>query len=166
MNKRREDIINCYQSADDLFKIRNQIRTLSDDRSNYEPIQELRIIVAGGRDFDDYILLCNSLTEYLDRLHPKEQITIVSGGARGADTLGEEFAKRHGFNLKRFPANWGKYGKSAGPIRNRDMAEFAAKTDGVLFAFWDGNSRGTANMITLAEKYGLDVHIVNYEKEK
>ena len=66
--------------------------------------------------------------------------------------------------LKKFPANWDLYGKRAGYIRNEQMAKYAMSDNsyGVLIAFWDGKSRGIKHMIDLANKYGLEIHIVNY----
>jgi len=76
------------------------------------------------------------------------QVTeIVSGGARGVDRLGERYARQRGLPCTVFPAQWGKYGKSAGPIRNAEMAKYADY--GV--AVWDGESRGTAHMLKLME---------------
>ena len=121
---------------------------------------EVRIIVAGSRGVHDYTLLSSRLSEYLEKASNRD-ITIISGMARGADQLGERFAKDHGLKIKQFPANWNMYGKSAGPIRNRQMAEYAAGGRGVLFAFWDGLSRGTQSMISLAEQYGLEIHIIH-----
>lgn len=127
---------------------------------------EIRIIVAGGRDFDDYDLLSKTLTYYLDKLEPWElgHVLFMSGGARGADRLGEKFAESCSFLVRRFPADWDKYGKSAGYIRNREMAIYAAEVGdhGVLFAFWDGESKGTKHMIDLAEKYGVKTVVVRY----
>lgn len=127
---------------------------------------EIRIIVAGGRDFDDYELLSRTLKEYTDKFGPeaKERIVIISGQAMGADTMGIEFACDNGFRPRLFPADWDKHGKSAGYIRNRQMAIHAAGAGdrGVLFAFWDGKSRGTKHMIDLAEKYGLETVVVRY----
>lgn len=117
-----------------------------------------RWIVAGSRDFYDYDVLNRVLEQYL-REENVDDIEIVSGTAKGADTLGERFAKEHGIKCSRFPADWNKYGRSAGPIRNTEMAAYASKQNGSLFAFWDGESRGTKNMIDLARKYNLDVHI-------
>ena len=129
-----------------------------------------RVIIAGGRNFNDKYLLEDNLMEwildiYLKHIHDNEKVSIeiISGNASGADRLGEEFVKEHLYELKLFPANWNKYGKAAGPIRNRQMAEYAAQADkGVLFAFWDGKSRGTKSMIDLAKQYGLEVHVINY----
>lgn len=129
-----------------------------------------RVIIAGGRDFNDYWLLEDNLMEWIldtylqfHSIDEKATIEFVSGKARGADSLGEKFAKTHDYKIKEFPADWNQYGKAAGPIRNRQMAEYAAQADkGVLFAFWDGESLGTKSMIDLAKQYGLEVHVINY----
>lgn len=90
-----------------------------------------------------------------------DPIEIVSGHAPGADMLGEKFAKAFGYPLKIFPADWEKYGRAAGPIRNEQMARYTAEADrGMLIAFPVGESRGTRNMIKLAKQYGLEV-VVN-----
>lgn len=123
--------------------------------------KSVRIIVAGGRDFSDYQLTADTLDALLRELKAKE-ITIVSGGCRGADALGEAYARAHGISVKRFPADWKAYGRAAGPIRNAQMAEYASQEKGILLAFWNGTSRGTASMIRLAEKKGLDVIITKY----
>ena len=129
---------------------------------------ELRIIIAGSRDFNNYEFLKRKVLNIVkndNRL--KEYVKIISGCARGADTLGEQFAKEYNLEIKRFPANWDNFGKRAGYVRNAEMAKFAIKdnNDGMLIAFWDGQSRGTKHMIDLAKRYGLEVHVVNY-KEK
>ena len=120
--------------------------------------KEIRIIVAGGRDFDDYDLLSSVLTDYI----ASKKVVIISGTARGADALGERFAADNGLEIRLFPADWNKYGKSAGIIRNCEMANYAGQDTGILFAFWDGKSRGTKHMITVAKKRGLEVHVVKY----
>ncbi len=86
---------------------------------------------------------------------------------RGADWLGEQYAKVAGYEVSKFPADWDRLGKRAGYVRNAEMAKFAAadKNYGVLAAFWDGKSRGTKHMIDLAEKYGLEIHIVRFGNE-
>lgn len=129
--------------------------------------QKYRIIVAGGRDLEDYELVHSTLFEYINHfldLGSTDSVEIVSGRARGADRLGEKFADEYGYPVKCFEADWQKYGKAAGPIRNNDMAEYASEDGyyGVLIAFWDCKSRGTQNMIDIAERYRLDVKIVGY----
>ena len=78
--------------------------------------------------------------------------------------MGEQFAKEENCLLSRFPADWDKYGKSAGYRRNVEMAKFAIEDQnkGLLIAFWDGKSRGTKWMIDIAKRYGLDVEVVQY----
>ena len=134
-------------------------------------IRELRIIVAGSREFKNYDLLRDTLMDYLDFMDDKDvvdnpsQVKFISGTAKGADTLGEQFAYTYEYEVKRFVPDWGTYGKSAGYRRNAEMVKYASEAYGVLIAFWDGQSRGTKHMIDLANKYGLEVHVVNY-KEK
>jgi len=117
-----------------------------------------RVIIAGTRTFTDYTLLqreCNHLLSEKQRTH---NIVVVSGTARGADTLGERYARERGFQLRRFPADWDKDGKKAGMLRNYRMADNAD----ALIAFWDGTSRGTANMIDIARKKNLPVRVIRY----
>jgi len=115
------------------------------------------LIIAGGRNFNDYELLESSVNEYIDTNNLRN-ITIITGDARGADKLGNKFAKRNNYPLIKKPADWDKYGKTAGYIRNAEMAEEA--TD--LIAFWDKKSKGTQHMIDVAKKKKLKVKIVRY----
>lgn len=122
-----------------------------------ERIPTVRIIVAGSRDFDDYGLMSRKLAGAA-RL---ESVEIVSGGARGADALGERFARENGIPVKRFEADWGRFGKAAGPIRNSQMAEYAAEAErGYLVAFPMGRSPGTRDMIRKAKEKGLTAYVV------
>ena len=131
-------------------------------------IRELRIIVAGSRDFNDYPLLRDTLMDYLEVMDDTDvvdnpsQVKFISGTAKGADTLGEQFAYTYEYEVIRFPAAWDIYGKSAGYRRNAEMAKYASEAYGVLFAFWDGKSKGTKHMIDLAKRYGLEIHVVNF----
>ena len=115
----------------------------------------MKIIIAGGREFNDYDLLKSKCDEIL-RL--QTDIEIVSGKARGADKLGEDYAKEKGYKIKEFPADWEKYKKGAGYIRNKKMAEYSEG----LIAFWDGKSKGTKSMIDLAKQHGLKVRVIKY----
>ena len=114
-----------------------------------------KVIVAGGREFNDYQLLKNKLDQFLQN---KTEIEIVCGKARGADTLGETYAKEMGYYVKEFPAQWSKFGKRAGYIRNEEMAKYAD----ACVAFWDGQSTGTKHMIDLANKHKLEIKIIKY----
>lgn len=118
-------------------------------------MEELRVIIAGGRDLTDYELV-KKTCDFL--LKEQKNVQIVSGKAKGADTLGEVYAKEKGFSIAEFPAEWDKYGKSAGYRRNSEMATYA----NVLIAFWDGKSRGTEHMIDLAKGNFLTVRVQKY----
>lgn len=119
-------------------------------------MKTFRIIIAGSREFDDYDLLKNTMDKLLSNI--KDNIVIVCGMARGADTLGERYAKEKGYEINYYPADWDLHGKSAGYIRNEQMAQNAD----ALVAFWNGKSKGTKNMITLAHKYNLKVRVKHY----
>lgn len=128
-------------------------------------MEEIRLIIAGTRDFENYYLLCREVDlviHNLKRKHLNAEIVIVSGTARGADFLGERYAKEHGYAVKRFPANWDLYSKQAGYVRNREMLDFAKEQIGVLVAFWDGCSQGTKNMINISQNENLDVYVVRF----
>jgi hypothetical protein len=116
----------------------------------------MKVIIAGGRNFNDYNVLCQNCDKLLNL---QENVEIVSGTASGADKLGERYASLKGYTVKQFPAEWDKYGKSAGYKRNEEMAKYAD----VLIAFWDGKSKGTKHMIDLAKKHSLKVEVVYFD---
>jgi hypothetical protein len=113
----------------------------------------MKVIVAGSRDYNNR----DKVYKVLSKLHKhKKDIEIVSGLAKGPDTFGKEWAEVNGVRVHKFPAQWNTHGKRAGPIRNEEMARFAD----ALIAFWDGKSRGTGHMITIAHEYNLKVMVV------
>ena len=117
----------------------------------------MKTIIAGHRDYQNY----EEMKSVLDAYHKETPITeVVSGKARGADTMGEWWAKQNNIPVQPFPAEWNKYGKAAGPIRNKQMAKYAAP-DGALVAFLAPNSVGTKNMIEQATFYKLKIKVVN-----
>lgn len=115
-----------------------------------------RVIIAGSRSFANYEMLKANMNRLLQNI--SDEISIVCGTARGADRLGEKYAKENGFHVAYFPADWERYGKAAGYIRNREMAQNAD----ALVAFWDGESRGTKSMIDLAKEYDLAVRVLKF----
>lgn len=128
-------------------------------------MKEVRIVIAGSRDFNDYDFLKKEVLDIVKHNNiPKKLCKIISGGARGADTLGERFAKEYGLEIKRFIPDWDGLGKRAGYVRNAEMAKYAVEDGnyGMLVAFWDGISKGTKHMIDLANRYGLIVHIIKF----
>jgi hypothetical protein len=121
----------------------------------------MRIIIAGSRTFTNYDYLkgyCSTVIGFLN----SEDIEIISGGANGADRLGEKFAKEFNYSIKKFPANWNKHGKSAGFIRNNEMIDYAKETDCMVICFWDGKSKGTKHTIGLANKHNIKVYLANF----
>ena len=155
----------------------------------------LRIIIAGSRFFEDYNLFESTMFKvlfHLNKEYPQYNILvinkeerlfkinpcnleIISGMAKGADTLAVRFANKYNLALKEFPADWnnlnvlpcrvitnsyGSYNALAGYKRNRDMAVYASSDDafGVLVLFWDGKSKGSKNMKSQAVAFGLEIY--------
>ena len=109
-----------------------------------------RVVVAGCRNYNNYTEAKEFIDMCLSRIRKENEIIIISGGAKGADTLGELYAQENGFRIERYIAQWEKYGKRAGPIRNEEMA----KNADYVICLWDGKSRGTKSMIECAKKQG------------
>ncbi len=109
------------------------------------------IAVVGSRNFTNYPLV----KDILDRFTVKSDI-LVSGGAKGADTLAERYATENGMEFVKFLDKWKKYGRQAGYLRNVKIVEMSE----ALVAFWDGESRGTKSSIDLAKKKGIKVYVV------
>lgn len=118
----------------------------------------MRVIICGSRTFSDRTFAFEKLDKLLNG---NKNIEKISGGADGADRIGEEYARSHGHVLKVFKANWGKYGKGAGPIRNMQMMQYALEDNPAIIAFWDGKSSGTKNMISIGKASGAKLHIID-----
>lgn len=145
----------------------------------------VRIIIAGCREFESYNVLNTFMNKTIKELKEtfegvpnisfeKDNIQVVSGGARGADKNGEMWAEKHKIPFIRFVPKWDIHGKHAGIFRNKDMAMYASgegediEPFGILVAFWDGESFGTKNMIYEAKKKNLMVFVkqVRIKKDK
>lgn len=113
----------------------------------------MNIAIIGSRTFNDYELVKSTLTPYASKID-----TIVSGGAKGADTLGEKWANENNKKTLIFLPEWDKYGKSAGYIRNNDIVK---NSDGVI-AFWDGRSKGTQHSFSLCKQLEIPIKIVKF----
>lgn len=116
----------------------------------------MRILVCGSRHFYDWRLLEDTLYE----IEKEEPInTVIHGAAAGADSLAEQWANYRFNIIERYPADWKKYGKAAGPIRNRQML-----TEGrpdLVVAFLAADSKGTADMVEAATEAGIQVKVIN-----
>lgn len=151
--------------------------------------ETIRLIIAGSRDFNDYELLEKEVDKYLEEIlkevHEIDKCTdgqgnwywcnwckgegidpedlpleIVSGGARGADKLGEKYAKENGHKVKKFIPDWEK-GKSAGMVRNIEMLKYSSH----CICFYDGESKGTKHTIENAKKYNVKLRVIGYVQE-
>lgn len=113
----------------------------------------MKIVIAGSRGITDYTVLKDAIaqTDFSDITE------VVSGCARGVDTLGERWAKSANVPIKEFRADWARFGKSAGIYRNAEMAEYS---DG-LIALWDMESRGTLHMIDCMRKRNKPFEVYN-----
>jgi hypothetical protein len=134
---------------------------------------EYRLIIAGGRDFKDYERMKHEVGVFCFDLTQPFPV-IISGGQvtkpntfperdmpelwYGADWLGLKYAAERELKWKKFPANWNAFGKSAGPLRNEEMAIYS----NAAIVFWDGTSKGSADMINKARLHKIELKIVNY----
>lgn len=116
---------------------------------------KIRFVVAGSRHLDDPFMLYPLLDSMVEK-YGKNNLEFVCGKADGIDTLGEDYAKFNGIKYHEFPAEWTRFGKAAGSIRNQEMSWFSDK----LLAVYDGVSDGTTNMITTATRDKLEVFSV------
>lgn len=119
------------------------------------------VLIVGSRSFDDFDLLVAKCDKLLAN---HQEVTVVSGGARGADTLAKRYARLRNLGYVEFRAEW-SLGKSAGYRRNEQMHAFISQFEhrGVI-AFWDGSSKGTAHSFKLAQQYNNPLRLVRYTK--
>jgi len=121
----------------------------------------MKLIIAGGRDISEKAAFVRIVKWSLDNTN-KVITEVVSGTATGVDAAGEEFAESFDLPVKRFYPDWDQHGKTAGPIRNRQMAEYAD----CLLLIWDGSSKGSASMKTKMRRLGKPVYEVIIETKK
>lgn len=117
----------------------------------------MKLIITGSRTITDYEAVRSAVADTGLGKKYGRSIEVVCGMARGADMLGYEFARRNGLVCYEFPANWNKHGKRAGILRNIEMGEFSD----ALLALWDGESKGTEQMIEWAKANGLECYVVH-----
>ena len=162
---KEESDIDSFLSGGQVSFLSNEIKGLDDfelicfivvkdTNSKLSDDKEFRVVVAGSRNFGDYERLSAELDKFLVG---KKNVVIVSGTARGADRMGEQYAAEHGYKIDQFPAEWGKYHQGAGPIRNLQMV----KTADAVVAFWDNESSGTRNIIDCARQEHIPYKVFN-----
>lgn len=128
------------------------------------------LLVAGSRDYDNYVEMCNVLDFLLSKQIKKgRHIVIVSGGARGADALAEKYASSHGYEQHIMPADWNKYGRGAGYHRNEEMHMYIStpsdRKRGCV-CFWNTKSPGTKHNFGLAKKYNTSLRVFDTVNHK
>jgi hypothetical protein len=111
----------------------------------------MKVAVIGGRTFNDYELVKETLTNL-------DITLLVSGGAKGADSLGERYANENNITTLIFKPDWERHGRGAGMIRNTDIV----KNSDIVVAFWDGSSKGTLDSIRKVEKLNKGLMIIKY----
>lgn len=114
----------------------------------------MRVLICGGRDFGNYA----QILKVIQDIGPENIEVVIHGAADGADSIAGSVAKGLGIKVMEFPANWEKFGKSAGPIRNQDMLD-EGKPD-LVIAFPDRESRGTWDMVRRAKREGVEVRVI------
>lgn len=114
----------------------------------------MKLAIIGSRDFTDYKLLCDELKPYLNKI-----TLVISGGAKGADLLGERWARDNNIPIKIFYADWERLGIKAGYIRNHDIIINAE----CVVSFWDGKSNGTKHSMSLCKEYKKPLKTIIYE---
>jgi hypothetical protein len=113
----------------------------------------MRVIIAGSRGCPTWLLVRRAV-----RLSEFEVTEVVSGTARGVDQFGEKWARKNNIPIKRFQADWDKFGKRAGYLRNQEMAHYAD----ALVAVWDEHSKGTKHMVSLMLSESKAVYVLKY----
>ncbi len=114
-----------------------------------------RIVIAGSRHFQDYDFFCANVDTCLSKIRKEYTVVLLSGHCSGIDTMAERYAKEHGLQLEIFPAEWDKYGKGAGPKRNKQMVDAAD----YAITFPSGGN-GTKSLIALARKKGIPITVI------
>ena len=115
-----------------------------------------RIVVAGSRHYNDYNQAKECIEKLIKNIKKEYELVFVSGCCKGADKIGERFAQENGFKTEYYPAQWEKYGLSAGPKRNMQMAQISD----YVICFWDGKSKGTYSMIRCCKKLNKNIRII------
>lgn len=153
-----KDIFVCCFCKDESLCHRILIKRLVEDNT----FDTFAVLVAGSRNFNDYDLLRTKM-DILLSLKDDKRIVIIEGGAKGADSLARQYAAERNYECKEFPADWNKYGKSAGYRRNEEMHKYLNSfNDRGCVCFWDGSSRGTKHNFELCEKYHTQLRIVRF----
>jgi hypothetical protein len=129
-----------------------------DGRANVKSFEVyVKVIIAGSRKIEDLSIVEKAIAESGFLI-----AEVVSGGAMGVDSLAEQWAAENDMPVSVFKPDWSQYGRGAGPVRNAEMTDYSE----ALIAVWDGESKGTRDMIDKAEKKGLPVFVCHHSNSK
>ena len=127
-------------------------------------MKKTKILICGGRHFNDYDVFSEKVNAVFNELGiTREETELVSGGCEGTDKMAERFAEENIIPIRVFSADWKKYGKAAGPIRNKQMVDYIKDSEErYVIAFTSDKTKGTRNTIKLAVKNGIEVFELDY----
>ena len=162
-----ESLMRALKQTMEMFGIREEEVFDQDELPTPKKIENgkpYKILVCGGRHFESYGLLKVVLGKLIEKFYIHISTSeIVSGHCQGADMLGEKYAEEYGVSVRRFPADWGKYKRKAGPIRNKQMIDYISDFENKLVvAFTTADTVGTRNTIKLAQKNNIPVVEIPY----
>ena len=128
-----------------------------------EPRKTFALLIAGSRTYSNYAEFSRITDRMLSLVQDKYEILIIEGEASGADSMARRYAQEHKYRLAPFPADWDTYGRSAGYLRNEQMAdELTLYSKSAALYFWDGESRGTKHCIGEIKKRGIPYKVFNF----
>lgn len=165
-----EEIATVFSAPYSAEEFRAEVCKIFDHSEKYtglfaipEVEHKFKLLIAGGRDFNNYFTLKEEADKIINKVDGK--IVIIAGGARGADTLAKLYARERGYEYEEHLADWDTLGVRAGYVRNSEMIKSILDNenqDGAVLAFWDKQSKGTYNTIDLARTHHIQITIVNY----
>ena len=121
----------------------------------------MKVCITGSRGFTDENYLIEKVNQLIEQDSITQPFTLICGMARGADITGYRVCEDNDIEIIEYPADWNTHGKSAGFIRNEEMANACD----CAVIFWDGQSVGTANMIKLMRNRNKPVYVFEYLEE-
>jgi len=146
------------EARKNLEQKRSQTNKTKKDSMKREKHQGHRLVICGSRTFEDYGKFEKELNKQIEGLKVD---LILSGGCRGVDAMAKNYAQLNGYEHKELKANWRRFGRGAGPMRNTELAKQGTSTIG----FWDGESKGTYDMLKKAKNHEHE-HVSYYHTRK
>lgn len=131
----------------------------------------MKVLIAGSRTFDDPEFMKAQMyyafkDEVITEIVHGGQVSYKKDGTKyGADYWGGEWAKEREVPVRVFKADWDKYGNSAGPVRNAEMANYLNPSADAAIVFWNGSSKGSKDMIIRLDRRKVKTHIIHFNTQ-